>query len=139
MARIKTKSGKTAPFLAVSLLAALCAVPAHAQEASPPPMAFGQEMPQQFLVNRLVNPSRETIEQTAREDANAKLDYSRAPGQAASAPASVDASRAPAPGAAGKTTASAEVAGAQPPDNGNYYDPYPKQFLLNRFLGGGGN
>jgi hypothetical protein len=133
MARIR----KT--FLAASLLAALCAAPARAQEASPPARAFGQEMPQQFLINRLTNPSRETVEQAAREDADAKLDHSRAPGQAASAPASVDASRAPAPGPAGKATAPAEVAAAQPPDNGNYYDPYPKQFLLNRFLGGGGN
>jgi hypothetical protein len=132
MARIRKS------FLAASLLAALCAAPARAQEASPP-MAFGQEMPQQFLINRLTNPSRETVEQTAREDANAKLDYSRAPGQAPSAPASVDASRAPAPSGAGKATPSAEVAGVQPADNGNYYDPYPKQFLLNRLLGGGGN
>ena len=130
MARIR----KT--FLAASLLVALCAAPARAQEASPP-MAFGQEMPQQFLINRLTNPSRETVEQAAREDANNKLDYSRAPGeQRALAPV---ASRAPAPSTAGKATAPAEVAGAQPADNGNYYDPYPKQFLLNRFLGGGGN
>ena len=42
-------------------------------------MAFGQEMPQQFLVNRLTNPSRETVEQAARNDA--KPDYSRAPGK----------------------------------------------------------
>jgi hypothetical protein len=132
MARIRKS------FLAASLLAALCAAPARAQEAAPP-MAFGQEMPQQFLINRLTNPSRATVEQTAREDADAKLDHSRAPGLAASAPASVDASRAPAPGVAGKAPPSAEVAGGPPADNGNYYDPYPKQFLLNRFLGGGGN
>ncbi len=105
MARIKTNSGKTAPLLAASLLAALCAVPARAQEASPPAMAFGQEMPQQFLVNRLINPSRETVEQTAREDAEAKLDHSRAPGdQRAFAPAPVRRQGA-APGGAGKATA----------------------------------
>jgi hypothetical protein len=138
MAQIKTKSGKTAPLLAVSLLAALCAVPAQAQETSPP-MAFGQEMPQQFLVNRLVSPSRETIEQTAREDADAKLDHSRAPGEQRALAPTPGAGKASAPGEPGKAPASAEVAGAQPPDNGNYYDPYPKQFLLNRMLGGGGN
>jgi len=126
--------------LAASLLAAICAAPARAQESSPPVTAFGQEMPQQFLVNRLTNPSRETIEQNAREDANNKVDYSRAPGeQRAVAPAPVEASRAPAPSGAGKATAAPEVAGGQPADNGNYYDPYPKQFLVNRLLGGGGN
>jgi hypothetical protein len=131
MARIR----KT--FLAASLLAALCAAPARAQEASPP-MAFGQEMPQQFLINRLTNPSRATVEQTAREDAEAKLDYSRAPGEKRAVAPAPGAGSAPAPGAAGAPPA-AEVAGAQPADNGNYYDPYPKQFLVNRLLGGGGN
>jgi hypothetical protein len=124
-------------FLAASLLAAICAVPARAQEASPPAMAFGQEMPQQFLVNRLTNPSRETIEQNARNDA--RPDYSRAPDKGpGSGSASVEASRAPAPSGVGKATAPAEVAGGQPADNGNYYDPFPKQFLVNRILGGGG-
>jgi hypothetical protein len=139
MAQINTKSGKTAPLLAVSLLAALCAVPAYAQEASPPAMAFGQEMPQQFLVNRLVSPSRATVEQTAREDAEAKLDYSRAPGDQRALTPTPGAGKAAAPGEPGKASPSAEVAGGPPADNGNYYDPYPKQFLLNRFLGGGGN
>jgi hypothetical protein len=132
MARICTS------FLATSLLAALCAGPARAQEASPP-MAFGQEMPQQFLINRLTNPSPAAVQQAAREDAEAKLDYSRAPGERrAAAPAPV-AGKATAPGEPGKAPPSAEVAGAQPSDNGNYYDPYPKQFLLNRLMGGGGN
>jgi hypothetical protein len=131
MARIR----KT--FLAASLLAALCAVPARAQEASPPAMAFGQEMPQQFLINRLTNPSRETVEQAAREDANAKLDYSRAPGERRAVAPAPGAGKAAAPGETGKAPPSAEVAGGPPADNGNYYDPYPKQFLLNRLLGGG--
>jgi hypothetical protein len=140
MARINTKSGKTTPLLAASLLAALCAAPARAQESSPPAMAFGQEMPQQFLVNRLTNPSRETIEQNARNEA--RPDYSRAPDKGpgsgpVSGPAPVEVSRAPAPSGAGKATAPAEVAGGQPVDNGNYYDPFPKQFLVNRILGGG--
>ena len=103
-------------------------------------MAFGQEMPQQFLVNRLTNPSRETIEQNAREDARPRLFPRARQGawfEAASGPAPVDVSRAPAPSGAGKAAAPAEVAGAQPADNGNYYDPYPKQFLLNRLLGSG--
>jgi hypothetical protein len=135
MARIKT-------LLAASLFAAICGAPARAQEAAAAPMAFGQQMPQQFLVNRLINPSRETIEQNAREEA--RPDYSRAPDKGpasgpAPAPVPVDASRAPAPSGAGNATPSTQVAAGPPPDNGNYYDPYPKQFLLNRMFGGGGN
>jgi len=142
----KTKSGKTAPLLAASLLAALCAAPARAQSPAPQAeTAFGQEMPKQYFINRMTNPSRETIEETAREEARPA--YSRAPDKgpasvaAGTAASLTEAGRGPPPSEAGKGAPSVEVAGGQPTSDGSYYDPYPKQYLLNRMFGasGGGN
>ena len=137
MVRIdKNKGRQAAPLLAAGLLAALCAAaPARAQTAPQSETAFGQEMPKQYFINRLVNPSRETVQQEAREEIENKPTASRAPGRA---PAAVEPAKAPPAGELAKAQPAGEAAGQQAANDGNYYDPYPRQFLVNRLFNSGG-
>jgi hypothetical protein len=93
---------------AVALVAASlfgAGAPARAQNA---PTAFGQEMPQQYFLNRMTNPSRPAADGGS----------GGAAGTGASAAAG-----------GGGAQAAAED------DDGP--GPYPKRYLLNRLFGGG--
>ncbi len=103
--------GKRALLLAAASVAlSFAAEPVLAQTADPDaPTAFGQAMPQQYLVNRMTNPAPSHTSGGGSGSAS---------GGAAQA--------------GGQTVAVDDEA-----TNGD--SPYPKRYLFNRLFGGGGN